>query len=78
MLRPKSTAKELLRELCDAERSCIIEYGTEYDMLTDAELGELVGISTQTTRQYRWVVGVPSLNRRLAAYRLERAAKNGD
>lgn len=75
--RRKST---LIRELLEAEKSCIIEYGTVGDMLSDSELGRLVKLQSATAAQYRARLNLPSFKPRLRAYlkeRKERAA-NGD
>lgn len=68
---------EIIRELLEAEESCILEYGTEGDMLTDADLGRLVGLKSATAGQYRSKIKFPAVRPRLAAYLKTRAA-NGN
>ena len=63
-----------LRELLEAERSCVVEHGTEEDMLSDFDLGEYLYLSPLTVYNYRAKIQALSMKQRLQAYRKERDA----
>ena len=63
---------EIIRAMIEAERSCILEYGTEFDMLSDADLAEYLFLSPVTVLNYRSRIPAPPITKRLKAYRRER------
>ena len=70
----KSRKQQTLAEMIEAERSCVVGFGTEFDMLSDSELAHYLDLSIGGITSYRGKQHIKCPKSRLKAYRKEREA----